>query len=163
MLEFEQLLAKHGYTKRFHEFHHLMRHRVNEILLVSSLYDSFILEEDGRLYEMILSEYIDLNLSHAPGLTRASSGEEAIRMAGEEARLDLIITTMNLGDMNAFELARKVREVGLKTPAILLTYAADDAHRWNRLGGTWPGEDDSGWRSGRTLLSQVSPPPDAAF
>jgi len=37
-------------------FHDLMRCRVENILLVSSLYDSFILAEDGQLNELILSE-----------------------------------------------------------------------------------------------------------
>jgi hypothetical protein len=32
----------------FKIFHQLMAHKVNEILLVSSPYDAFIMEEDGR-------------------------------------------------------------------------------------------------------------------
>jgi len=122
MPEFDKALTKRGYVRRFQEFQNLMRHRVNEILLVSSLYDSFIFEEDGRLHEMILSEYIDLNLSHAPGLTRVSTGAEALKMAREQRRFDVMITAMNLGDMNAFELAHQVREEGLSLPVVLLTY-----------------------------------------
>ncbi len=118
----EKLVDQQGYTRPFHEFQKLMNHRVREVLLVSSLYDSFILEEDGRLYEMILSGYIDLNLSHAPGITRVSSGQEALQIASEPNQFDLIITTMNLGDMNAPELARKAREAGLGVPIVLLTY-----------------------------------------
>ena len=118
----EKLVDQQGYTRPFHEFQKLMSHRVREVLLVSSLYDSFILEEDGRLYEMILSGYIDLNLSHAPGFTRVSSGSEALRIALESNQFDLIITTMNLRDMNAPELALKAREVGLSMPIVLLTY-----------------------------------------
>jgi CheY-like chemotaxis protein len=122
MDDFKEQLGKHGYGRRFQRFQDLMRHRVNEILLVSSLYDSFILEEDGRLHEMLLSEYIDHNLSHAPGLTRVSTGDEAIGFIREQGRFDLIITTMNLGDMNAFDLARRMREEGLRVPIVLLTY-----------------------------------------
>ena len=118
----EQLIDELGYRRPFHEFQNLMRHRVREILLVSSLYDSYILEEDGRLYELILSEYIDLNLSHAPEITRVSSGGEAIKMAAGEKQYDLIITTMNLGDMYAPEFAREAREAGIGAPIILLTY-----------------------------------------
>ena len=32
----------------FQDFHKLMRFRVRDILLVSSMYDSYIFEEDGR-------------------------------------------------------------------------------------------------------------------
>lgn len=118
----EKLVDQQGYTRPFYEFQKLMAYRVREVLLVSSLYDSFILEEDGRLYEQILSSYIDLNLSHAPGITRVSSGREALQIAEESGQFDLIITTMNLGDMNAPDLARKAREAGLDMPIVLLTY-----------------------------------------
>ncbi|NIM18817.1 MAG: histidine kinase [Candidatus Latescibacteria bacterium] len=99
-----------------------MRCRVREILLVSSLYDSFILSEDGRLYEELLSEYIGLNLTHMPGLTRVSSGGEAIRMARELGRFNLIITTMRLEDMHALDFAEEVKKSKLDIPVVLLTY-----------------------------------------
>jgi CheY-like chemotaxis protein len=122
MDDFKEQFARRRHVRRFQRFQDLMRHRVNEILLVSSLYDSFILEEDGRLHELLLSEYIDHNLSHAPGLTRVSTGEEAVTLMRDQSRFDLIITTMNLGDMNAFDLARRMREEGMKVPIVLLTY-----------------------------------------
>jgi len=60
---------------RLRGFQDLMRRRVENILLVSSLYDSFILAEDGQLNELILSEFLHLNLLHTPGLTHVSSGQ----------------------------------------------------------------------------------------
>ena len=48
-------------------FQDLMPWRVQDILLVSSLYDAFTLQEDGRLNELILSEFLDLDLHHTPG------------------------------------------------------------------------------------------------
>ncbi len=41
---------------RLRSFHELMRHRVMRILLVSSLYDSFIMSEEGHLQETLLSQ-----------------------------------------------------------------------------------------------------------
>ena len=81
MSEFNKLLKDYNYLNRFHLFQNLMRFRIREILLVSSLYDSFILEEEGQLYEMILSQYQTLNLSQSPSITRVSSAKEAIAMA----------------------------------------------------------------------------------
>ena len=52
----------------------LMRHRVHHILLVSSLYDSFILAEDGQLNQTILDQFLALRLTTNPDLTRVSSG-----------------------------------------------------------------------------------------
>jgi predicted YcjX-like family ATPase len=38
-------------------FHQLMKKRVENILLVSTFYDAFIFEQDGRLTEQIFGEY----------------------------------------------------------------------------------------------------------
>ncbi len=51
-------------TERLFEgFENLMPFRVQDILLVSSLYDSFILREDGRLNELLIGESLELELS----------------------------------------------------------------------------------------------------
>ncbi|MHA2339545.1 MAG: hypothetical protein ACXACX_19740 [Candidatus Hodarchaeales archaeon] len=42
-----------SYEPKFYLFHDLMTKRINDILLVSSLYDNFILEEDGRITEKL--------------------------------------------------------------------------------------------------------------
>jgi len=107
---------------RFHGFQELMRYRIRDILLVSSLYDLYLFEEDGRLYELIRSEYYGLNLSHSPELTRVSSGHQAIQLAKEEERFDLIITTMHIEDMHALNFAKLVRKAGLKMPIVLLAH-----------------------------------------
>lgn len=130
MATFEELQREAGKENRFHSFQDLMRKRVSEVLLVASLYDSFIFEEDGQLYEQILSEYHDLNLSQAPGLTRVSNGRQAIEMAADQNRFDLIIITLNLGDMDAIQFLDEVKKRGLDIPVILLTY---DDHALSEL------------------------------
>jgi CheY-like chemotaxis protein len=107
---------------RLRRFQDLMRHRVQHILLVSNLYDSFILSEDGQLNEALLRQYIDLNLSNNPDLTRVSTGAEALALALEQKRFDLIVTSIEVGDMDAVELARRTRAVGLEIPVTLLAY-----------------------------------------
>ena len=52
------------FDPRFKTFHELMKHKVREILLISSPYDAWIMEEDCRLSEAIVNEYRGLNLSH---------------------------------------------------------------------------------------------------
>ncbi|MBI4477820.1 MAG: histidine kinase, partial [Acidobacteria bacterium] len=112
----------------------LMRHRVQHILLVSSLYDSFILAEDGRLQEVILSEFLELNLRHAPGLTHVATGSEALTRLTADRRdrpaYDLVITAPQVGDMDALALARRVRETGLSVPVVLLAYDYQDLNEF---------------------------------
>lgn len=122
MPRFSEFLDRHSETARLTGFQRLMQERVREILLVSSPYDSFVLAEDGKLQEMILSEFLEHNLSYAPGITRVSSGTEAIALAGDRHRFNLIISTMHIDDMPALEFARRVREAGIDTPLVLLTY-----------------------------------------
>jgi CheY-like chemotaxis protein len=122
MQTFDPLWVEHGYGTRFQGFQNLMRYRVRDILLVSSLYDSYLFEEDGRLYELIRNEYQGLNLSHSPELTRVSGGKDAIALAQEENRFDMIITTLHIEDMHAVTFAKQVREAGLKIPLVLLAY-----------------------------------------
>ncbi|MGB6031440.1 MAG: response regulator, partial [Bacteroidota bacterium] len=118
----DSLLVEHGYGNRFQGFQNLMRLRIRDILLVSSLYDLYLFEEDGRLYELIRNEYQGFNLSHSPELTRVSSGFEAMKLAQEENRFDLIITTLHIDDMNAIKFASMVKEAGLNIPVVLLAH-----------------------------------------
>lgn len=118
----DTLLVEHGYGNRFQGFQNLMRLRIRDVLLVSSLYDLYLFEEDGRLYELIRNEYQGFNLSHSPELTRVSSGHEAIALAKEERRFDLIITTLHIDDMHAVTFARMVKEAGINIPVVLLAH-----------------------------------------
>ncbi len=107
---------------RFAAFQDLAQHRVENVLLVSSLYDSFILGEDGPLGEVVLGRFLDLSFRHSPGITRVSSGGEALALAREQRRFNLIITSMHVGDMDALTLARRAADAGLDVPTVLLAY-----------------------------------------
>jgi CheY-like chemotaxis protein len=114
--EYDLVDFEHGYGNRFQRFQDLIRNRISNIL------HSFILAEDGRLYESLLNEYMGLNLSEAPGITRVSSGHEAIAKLLEEKRFNLIITSLRLEDMHALDLAKIVKEADINIPIVLLTY-----------------------------------------
>lgn len=118
----DTLFVEHGYGNRFQGFQNLMRLRIRDILLVSSLYDLYLFEEDGRLYELIRNEYQGLNLSHSPELTRVSSGQDAITLAMEESRFDMIITTLHIEDMHPLAFAKQAKKSGLNIPIVLLAH-----------------------------------------
>ncbi|HHE46481.1 MAG TPA: histidine kinase, partial [Bacteroidetes bacterium] len=103
-------------------FHELMRNQVQEILLVSSLYDSFLLSQDGQLRERLISEFMELNLKHTPGITHKFDAEAALKLAHDDPRYNLIITTMRVGDIHVLEFAGRVSDEGLNVPIILLTF-----------------------------------------
>ena len=107
---------------RFEGFENLMPFRVQKILLVSSLYDSFILREDGRLNELLIDESLELNLRQIPSITHVSSSAEAVALAKSSPQFNLIVTNLSVGDTDAAQLAREVRRAGLDVPVVVLAY-----------------------------------------
>ncbi|MDR3627936.1 MAG: PEP/pyruvate-binding domain-containing protein [Ignavibacteriaceae bacterium] len=110
------------FSSRIKEFQKLMRYKIREILLVSSLYDYYLFEEDGRLYELLREEYQLLNLSQAPEITHVTTGSEALELAITENTYDLIITTLHIEDMHVIKFAQMIRRAGLTIPIVLLAY-----------------------------------------
>src|ERR1700704_5542508 len=92
----------------FEGFENLMPFRVQDILLVSSLYDSFILREDGRLNELLIDESLELSPQQIPGITHVSSCAEGLALARSQPQYNLIVTNLAVGDMNAVQLAAEV-------------------------------------------------------
>jgi len=99
-----------------------MPYRIREVLLVSSLYDAFILQEDGQVAELLLEEGGDLAMPAAPRVTRASTAVEALDMLGGRARFDLIIVTPQIGQMGPLAFAEEVKDEAGGIPVVLLGY-----------------------------------------
>jgi CheY-like chemotaxis protein len=105
-------------------FHELMRYRIMDILLVASPYDSFVLEEAGQLGERVVGEFRNLDLHYGPGLTTVPTGTEALELVRQAGRFNIIISGLQLSDMNGAELARRVKELGKGIPVVLLAFDA---------------------------------------
>ncbi len=113
------------YESRFRGFHDLMRYRVREILLVSTLYDAWVLEQDHNLSERLFHEYVQLDLRYVPRITRVNSGKQALeRMARKP--YDLVLCMTRLPDMTPLEFRRQVKEIAPRRPVVFLTYDALD-------------------------------------
>jgi len=106
---------------QFKVFHELMAIKIREVLLVSSPYDAFILEEDGSLASRIINEYSGLNLSIPPRVTRRSSALEALELL-KRKKFDLVITMPHLEEMDAGALALEIKLIMPDLPVILLAH-----------------------------------------
>lgn len=100
-------------------FHDLMPYRVHEVLLVSSPYDAFTLQEDGHLTERMFFQYKEISLSSSPRFTHAANSEEAVNLL-QRRHFDLILTMIHRadGDVNAF--ARQVKQIRPGLPVVYL-------------------------------------------
>ncbi len=115
----------HDFGAHVKVFHELMANKVGEILLVSTPYDAFIMEEDGSLTSKIINEYRGLNLSSPPRLTKAATAKEALKLL-EEKKFDLVITMPNLEDMETYDLVPKIKKLKPDLPVILLAHKNSD-------------------------------------
>jgi DNA-binding NarL/FixJ family response regulator len=111
------------YDPRFKIFHELMAKKIREILLVSTPYDAWIMEEDVRLSERLIHEYRGLNLSNPPRLTWVSSVEEALK-ALEDKKFDMVITMPSVVDMDCISLGTRVKKKDPDLPVILFAHSA---------------------------------------
>jgi hypothetical protein len=106
---------------RFSGVHDLMKFRVSEILLVSTPYDGFVLEEDGRLSEQIYNQFADLSIPFIPRIHRVSSLEEAFE-ALHLRNFHLIITMSRISDMSSFEFEKALNDAYPEIPIVMLSY-----------------------------------------
>jgi hypothetical protein len=103
----------------FKVFHELMARKVTDILLVSSPYDAFIMEEEGRLAERIIHEYRGLNLSRPPMLTWVSSAREALEALSQK-KFDLVITMPQVDETDAYVLGNQIKSQFKDLPVFLM-------------------------------------------
>jgi len=112
------------YESGFARFDSLMPYKVKDILLVSSLYDSF------------------------PQIKRVSSGEEALRLL-KQHKFDLVMVFRKLGDTDVIAFGKQAKEIIPNIPIVLLAFhprelsvmdhpdfpaALDNAFLWNGEG-----------------------------
>ena len=109
-------------------YHILMPFKVREILIVSSLYDAFVIEEEGLISELVIGQYHHHLLSSPPKVTRVTSGEEAL-VSIKEGHYDIVITmSKNIG-IDPFEFGKKIKEINPEVPVILLATDPADIDR----------------------------------
>ena len=109
-----------------------MKFRVTEILIVSTPYDGFVLEEDGRLSERLYNEYFDLSIYYVPRVHRVSGAQEALE-ALRKRTYHLVITMSRISDMTPFEFADKVKENFPELPVVMLSYERMSAEMLARI------------------------------
>lgn len=103
------------------DYTQLMAVRVKRILLVCSNYDSFVLEEDGRIDVRIAEEYAELNLSNPPSIVRTETKDDALKLVQSGESFDLVIMMDNAAVESAFVFAHSFKQLSPTTPVVLLT------------------------------------------
>uniref|UniRef100_A0A6S9V7X9 Pyruvate phosphate dikinase AMP/ATP-binding domain-containing protein n=1 Tax=Chrysotila carterae TaxID=13221 RepID=A0A6S9V7X9_CHRCT len=102
-------------------FSKLQARRVKKVLLLCSDYDSYTIEEEGVLSEVVYHEYVQLNLRTPPIIERVSSPEKAL-VRLKETQFDLVVTLLR----NASSFVSKVHHSYPSLPIALLAMSATE-------------------------------------
>ena len=101
-------------------FADLMTHRIYNVLMISSRYDAFIVEEDGRIEEQLFNEYASLNLRYPPRFTQVYTEDEAYEELGQRD-FELIIAMSDSDGKDIFDVAKRIKADYSAIPIVILT------------------------------------------
>ena len=101
-------------------FANLMNKRIYNVLLIATKYDSFMLEDDGRVDEQIFNEYTSLSLRYPPRFTQATTEEEALNEL-KNRNFELIICMPNMDNRDIFAAASEIKVHYPNIPIVVLT------------------------------------------
>ncbi len=120
MPNYQQIIESKKYTFIDTSFEMLMQKRIYKVLLICNPYDAFMLEEDGRIEERLFKEYTQHNLRYPPHIKQAHTVEESMFYLEDES-IDLIITMLSIGSIDAFKLAKTLKSKYPHKPIVILT------------------------------------------
>ncbi|MEN8250735.1 MAG: PEP/pyruvate-binding domain-containing protein, partial [Bacteroidota bacterium] len=127
-------------------YHDLMPFTVKEILLISSLYDAYAIDREGRFSEHMLGQYGQLNLTSFPRITGVSSMEQALKilrskhfdliiyMVGVDKRMPLVAGTQikkRFPYIPIYLLVNNTTDLAYFRDIIEKNYFADRIFTWN--------------------------------
>ena len=101
-------------------FANLMNKRIYNVLLIATKYDSFMLEDDGRVDEQIFNEYTSLSLRYPPRFTQVTTEEEALNEL-KNRNFELIICMPNMDNRDIFAAASEMKVHYPNIPIVVLT------------------------------------------
>ncbi|NOX86802.1 MAG: pyruvate, phosphate dikinase [Chlorobi bacterium] len=111
-----------------------MPFKVKEILLISSLYDAYAIEREGRFSEHMLGQYRQLNLTSFPRITVASSINQALGLLTTK-HFDLIIYMVGVDKKIPLTVSQEIKKKYPYIPIFLLLNNSNDVAYYIDLQG----------------------------
>jgi CheY-like chemotaxis protein len=109
-------------------FANLMNKRILNVLLIATRYDTFMLEDDGRIDEQIFNEYTSLSLRYPPRFTQVTTEREALEAMASNL-FNLAICMPNMDDSDTFATANHIKSAYPNVPIIVLTPFSKEVSR----------------------------------
>jgi hypothetical protein len=112
-----QFLNKHKSDRDI--YHDLMPFKVKEILLITTLFDAYCIENEGKFTDHILGEYQQLNLTSLPRITGISNIDDALKLLRKK-HFDLIIMMSGLNKDLPIQMSKLIKNEFPYIPIYLL-------------------------------------------
>ncbi len=125
----QRFLNKYTYNRDI--YHDLMPFKVREILLISSLYDAYAIESEGRFSEHMLGQYGQLNLQSFPRITGASNLNQAMELL-KHKHFELIIYMVGVDKITPLTVSEQIKKAYPFIPIFLLLNNSADTNYFNR-------------------------------
>ncbi|MBI4351318.1 MAG: histidine kinase [Elusimicrobia bacterium] len=113
------------YEMEFGGFEKLMPYRIKNVLLVASLYDSFLLADDDRLNEALFGAMQNYSPRSAPRITRVATAGQALEKLGNGS-YDLVIAMIQVGETDMAGFFRSLKAGRQTLPVVLLSFNLQD-------------------------------------
>ena len=119
----QKFLNKYTYNRDI--YHDLMPFKVKEILLISSLYDAYSIESEGRFSEHMLGQYGQLNLTSFPRITGASSLKQAMELM-KTRNFEMVIYMVGVDKITPLTICEHIKKEYPFIPIYLLLNNSSD-------------------------------------
>ncbi len=100
-------------------FQELMSFKVREVLLIANHYDSYSIVREGRFFDKIFGEYLQLNLFTAPRISSVATIDEAEELM-QERDFDMVIVMAGLDKQLPLQMSARLKEIQPEVPILLM-------------------------------------------
>ena len=114
-------------------FAELMEFKVKEVLLVANHYDAYSIVREGRFFDRIYGEFLQLNLYTAPRVTSVSNAQEAIELM-DKRHFDMVILMAGLDKKTPIETSKIIKEKAPQMPLLAMVNNNSDLRFFDESG-----------------------------
>jgi hypothetical protein len=118
----ERIELSHIYRRRLTDrdiFQELMAYKVKEVLLVANYYDAYSIVREGRFFDKIFGEYLQLNLFTAPRISSVSTRDEAIQIL-QKREFEMVILMAGIDKELPVQLSGEIHAIRPDIPILLM-------------------------------------------
>lgn len=114
-------------------FAELMEFKVKEVLLIANHYDAYSIVREGRFFDRIYGEFLQLNLYTAPRVTSASNATEALELI-DKRHFDMVILMVGLDKKTPISTSKIIKQKAPLMPLLAMVNNNSDLRFFDEAG-----------------------------